>query len=224
MKNLTLLLVIFVFTNCQAQSNTVKKKEIKFDQAWIWEYTNTTVPEDEIGHKGEVWVYYNEKLQYWLFTAESYGITGEMFNWILAKPDGTYIIDFTDEFGKTGRLEMKAEVEKSKLLPEHYVANGKSNWYNQEDLGFPKFKGDGYSVTYEMVNDTSEFYLAPNEKLNFAPIYLFNQLDSDAKLPIFFPVDLPGNWIYLEESTQMPQGEIQVKLTTITPTEYYINL
>jgi hypothetical protein len=232
------LYVIFLLmvTSCGlSQTNSPKgllnktssnsSKELKFMQAWIWEYENTALEEGEFGRKGEFWAYYHEELNYWLLTAESYGITGEMFNWILAKPDGTYIIDFTDEFGKNSRLEHKLDFDIPNEIPIHYKSTGNSKFFNEDDtIGFPKAKGFEYDTKYEMTSDQTKTFIGAFENVNFTPLFWFNRLDSDAKLPVHFPLDLPSKYGVFEEITKMSVGKYHLVLKNISNTEYYINL
>lgn len=234
--NILWIILSFIIASCgQSQTNSVKEftdnkisnssKELKFMQAWIWEYENTALEEGEFGRKGEFWAYYHEELDFWLLTAESYGITGEMFNWILAKPDGTYIIDITDEFGKTSRLEHKLDFDIPSEIPSHYTSTGKSKFFNEdESLGFQKAQGFEYEIKYEMTSDRTKTFIGTYENVNFTPLFWFNRLDSDAKIPVHFPIDLPSKYAVFEEVSKMSVGEYRLVLKNISNTEYFIEL
>lgn len=72
MKRLLILLVLPLFFGI-LQAQKTKKQTIKFTQAWVWEYENNLIAENEPGHKGEIVVYFEPKQNYWLFTTEAFG-------------------------------------------------------------------------------------------------------------------------------------------------------
>lgn len=200
-----------------------ENSEINFTQAWVWEYKNELIPENEFGHQGEMVVYFHPELQYWLFTVEAYGVSGEMFDWILAKPDGTYLIKAKDEFGKSIRWEEKLEFKEVKHIPEYYFETGETKIFNQNDLGYEPILGKEFKMKYEKTEDETCIHLA-EFPINFDPIYFFNQLNLEAKIPVDFPNNLPGNQLVLEDKTQLANGQIRYKLNEISNTEYFVDL
>jgi len=212
------LLLILPFVCCFAQA-----QHIKFTQAWVWEYKNELVSENEPGHQGEIAIYFEPKKNYWLFTAEAYGISGEMFDWILGKPDGTYLICTIDEFRKKTITTERLQFPLNKILPKHYQALGKEKIFNQNKLGFPKMKGAAFKVNYTKTNDRSSIFVG-DFKANFLPLYFFNRLNIEAKLPFQFPVDFPKNKLLLQETSIINKTKLQLVLKEISYNEYFIDL
>jgi len=219
------LIPILLFFSSFAVAQTIYKDnmEFNFTQAWVWEYKNELIPENEFGHQGEMVVYFHPGLNYWLFNFESFGNSGEMFEWILGKPDGTYLIQAKDEFGKSIIWEEKLEFKEVKQIPEYYFETGQTKIFNQNELGFEPILGKEYQLNYEKTEEETCTYLAEFPQ-NFAPLYFFNQLNLGAKIPFNFPIDLPQNTLILEEETQTPNGRITMKLMMISNTEYQIDL
>ena len=140
MKKLLLFLAL-PFICFYAKAQTGSPKTIKFTQAWVWGYENELVQKSEPGHKGEIVIYFEPKQNYWLFTTEAYGTSGEMYNWIIGKPDGTYWLCDTDEFGKKTITKQRLQFSLTKLLPKHYKPLGKRKIFNENKLGFSKIEG-----------------------------------------------------------------------------------
>lgn len=222
MKQLLLLLILPFFC-CSTQAQTKSPKAIKFTQAWIWEYENNTIAQNEPGHKGEMVVYFDPKNSYWLFTTEAYGNSGEMYDWIIGKPDGTYLLCASDEFGKKTIAEQKLKFPSNKTLPRHYKPTKNKKVFNQNKLGFPKIEGKEFTVNYTKTNDKTSVFIG-DYKTNFLPLYFFNQLNTEAKLPVFFPVDFPVGKLLLEENSKVNRAEIRLRLKEISHTEYFIDL
>lgn len=222
MKQLFLVAILLISSSCLF-SQTGNKQEIKFTQAWVWEYQNNMFPETDPGHKGEIVVYYEPKKNYWLFTTEAYGISGEMYNWILGKPDGTYILCDTDEFGKKTIMHEKLAFSKKKILPKHYQPTGKRKIFNNNNLGFSKVEGKEYEVGYMKTNDQSSIFVG-DFKVDFLPLYFFNRLNIEAKLPLQFPVDFSKNKLLLQEVSTVNKVKLQLTFKEISQTEYYIDL
>lgn len=204
--------------------------EIKFTLAYIWDYEweygeeYEAYQDDAIDNNGEVWAFYEPELQYWLLSKESsFGIWGEMNDWVLCKPDGTYILQSVDEHGKKSLTEVKIEFQTPEELNEHYTPTGKTKTFVYELFDNITFIGKEYRKTFEKTSDETFVYLADSE-INFAPIYNFNELNKnmEIRLPFYFPYELPANKLMLEETTDLPYGKGKVVLRSITPTEYYI--
>lgn len=213
-----LLLLILPFWGCFAQAQT-----IKFTQAWVWTYENELVPENEPGHKGEIVAYYEPQKNYWLFTAEAYGTSGEMFDWIIGKPDGTYVLCTTDEFGKKSITTEKLKFPFNKMLPKHYQLLGKKKIFNQNKLGFPKIEGKEFKVVYTKTKDRSSVFIG-DFKVGFLPLYFFNHVNIEAKLPFQFPIDLPMNKLLLQEVSIVNKAKLLLTFKEISHTEYLIDL
>lgn len=222
MKQLLLLLAVTLFFGC-TQAQTKSLKSIQFTQAWVWEYQNDLVAESEPGHKGELVVYYQPRLNYWLFTAEAYGTSGEMYNWIVGKPDGSYILCATDEFGKQVITKQNLEIPLNKTLPKYFQPTGKKKTFNQNQLGFSKIEGREFKVVYRKTNDQSSVFFS-DFKADFLPLYFFNRLNTEAKLPFRFPEDLPKQTLLLQENSEVNNVKIRLVFKEISHTEYFIDL
>lgn len=204
--------------------------EIKFTIVYIWKYEweynegYEDYQDDAIENKGEVWAFYEPNLQYWLFSKESsFGIYGEMNDWVLCKPDGTYILRSTDEHGNKTLTAINIEYQTPDTLDENYTPTGKTGSYVYELFNNTTFTGTEYKRTFEKTSDETLVYLADSD-INFAPVYNFNELNRnmEIKLPFHFPYELPANKLMLEEITDMSYGKGRVVLQSISPTEYYI--
>ena len=191
MKRFFIILVLPLFFSILPAQKT-KKQTIKFTQAWVWEYENQLIAENEPGHKGEIVVYFEPKQNYWLFTQEAFGNSGEMYNWILGKPDGTYILNASDEFGKTTLMKEKLKFSTHKKIPGHYKLLSIKKNFNVNKLGFPKIIGQKYKVDYEKTSDQSSVFIV-DQKVDLSPLYYFNRLNIEVKIPFNFSLDLPKN-------------------------------
>ncbi len=224
MKPLFLIPILLFFSSCvKTQTISNNNKELNFTQVWVWEYKNELKGVEEPGHHGEMVVYFNPELNYWLFNFESFGTSGEMFEWVLGKPDGTYIILAKDESGKSIFWEEKLRFENVKKIPSYYKLMHEKEVFNENDYGYEKLTGKAYQIHYEKTEEKGKVYLT-EYPYDFLPLYYFNQLNLEAKLPIHFPLDLPENSLILKEETRTPKGNIQFKLKMISHTEHYIFL
>lgn len=224
MKPLFFLPILLFFSSCtKSQVINGDNTELHFTQVWVWEYKNELKGVEEPGYQGEIVVYFHPELNYWLFNFESFGTSGEMFEWVLGKPDGTYIIHAKDESGKSIFWEEKLEFENLKKIPSYYKPSRDKEVFNQNDLGYEKLTGKAYQIHYEKTEEKGKVYLTKYPQ-NFLPLYYFNQLNLEAKLPIHFPLDLPEDVLMLKEETTTPNGEMLMSLKMISNTEYYIYL
>lgn len=222
MKQLLLLLALQFFFCC-TQAQTKNPKIIHFTQAWVWVYENELVPKEEPTHKGEIVVYFEPEQNYWLFTTEAYGTSGEMFDWVIGKPDGTYLICATNEFGKKTITTEELQFPLIRALLKHYQPLDKKKIFNQNKLGFPKIEGKEFRVNYTKTNDSSSVFVG-DFKADFLPLYFFNRLNIEAKLPFQFPVDFPKNKLLLQEISTINKAKLQLTFKEISHTEYFIDL
>jgi hypothetical protein len=198
MKKLLLLFALFSF-------QTTAQKPIVFKEVWVWEYT------DEDGQKQEMAIYHLPSKNYWLFTPEAYGSSGEMISYILAKPNGEYTFAFQNEHSEKLSLQnFKVNFPSPLPLPPE---GKKTKNFGDTFLGFPLIKGKQFQRS-----DGGSIYLAAT-KSSLLPILHFNLLEGDAKIPIHFPGTLPGNMIPLEE---MKNGQVKYSFKFISNTEYWI--
>ncbi len=224
MKPLFFLPILLLFSSC-VRTQTISKDntELNFTQAWVWEYKAELKSVEEPEHQGEMVVYFNPEKNYWLFNFESYGMSGEMIEFVIGKPDGTFIIISVDEFGKRSLTEEKIEFIRHSELPSEWIATGGQKYFNENDLGFPKLKAEEFYMKYLKTNEITEVFMA-DYPINFLPLYYFNQLNSEAKLPLHFPTNLPSDKVVLEENTTSYRGKTTYKLKSISHTEYFVNL
>lgn len=192
-------------------------------EAWIWEYKNEFIAEGEPGHQGEMVVYFRPEDNLWLFTFDSYGTSGEMIEWVLAKPDGTYLFKLNDIHGENSFETQRVEFKHIENLPDYLQPNHETKVFNINDFGFEPISGNGFTMNYEKTTEKSHLYIG-KMKYNFQPLYHFNQLNSDAKIPINFMMDLPQNYMLLEEVAQSTNHTVSYRFKEISNTEYYIYL
>jgi hypothetical protein len=220
MKNFGILLVfawmlLLGHQDLFAQKKTEAPKSMRFTEAWVWEYS------DEHGEQGQLTMYYSPEKNFWLFTPEAYGVSGEMIEWVLGKPNGTYVFKLTDEFGKASYESHKIEFNPVKGIPEYLIPTGKTESFGDREFGFPLLEGKEYRVVYEKTTDQATNYLGI-VKANMLPVYYFNRLISDAKLPVQFFSDVPSNTLILSEKYVYSQGTKSYRFKFISHTYYEI--
>lgn len=213
-------LVILPFTGYAQYSK--KAKPLHFTEMWTWEYVQYD------GKKGVMSLFREPKSNYWLLTADDAGFreTDEMTLWFIVKPNGEVLQAFQD--GDITRImalkELKLVVKRNKKLPTYWQSTSNTKVFGDPNLGFPAFRGRGYSINYLQSNDHTEFYIAQTSA-HFSALALFNTLTIDAKLPINFPQDLPKHMVPLSEHTTFAGGGmVQYNFKYISQTEYYIQL
>lgn len=203
----------------------IKKNNVQllnFTEAWVWEYVN------EFGEEGEMAIYREPNLNYWLLTREASYINDEMSEWFILTPNGEIWSGYQDgEWNAPKRLYKSTWArEHFTKVPEDWRASGKRQNFGRYDFGYPLFKGKGYTLSYATYIEASPIFVAPTQA-NMNPIYLFNNLEMDAKLPILFPHSVPGNLIVLSQTVhyggRVPYS-YSFRFKYISPTEYYINL
>ncbi len=221
--------------SCQAQKadaknplstqviETQEAENLIFTEVWVWEYKNEWIPENEPGHQGEIAIYFHPEKNYWLFTSEAYGISGEMTDWVIGKPNGEYISQSTDEFGQKTIHKESITFHNYEDLNEHLIPIGANMSFGNPEMGFPLIRGEKYKVEYIKTNDSTTLYLG-DVKADMRPVYYFNQLISEAKLPVFFMTELPNNKIILSDSTISSGNNIDVEFQYISPTEYHLEI
>lgn len=195
--------------------------QYNFSEVWIWEYIDVN------GKKGQMGIYREPKLNYWLLTPDDAGFreTDEMSLWFILKPNGEVLQAYQDGEMNSRKKLMRHELHLNKTikLPDYWRATGNTKKFGDTGLGFPTFTGKEYKVRYKKTNDQSTFYLAFT-KADFSVLSFFNDLNIDAKLPVRFTKDIPGNYITLSEHTLFAGGTIRYQFKYISQTEYYIAL
>lgn len=215
------MLLFPLFTVAQQRKTVKSSSQYNFSEMWIWEYT------DANGEKGQMAIYREPKLNYWLLTPNDAGFRekDEMTLWFMLEPNGEVLQAYQDGEMNSSKKLIKHHLQphKKNKLPDYWKATGKSKYFGDTFSGFPKIKGLEYKASYEKTNDKSTLNLATT-KADLSMLSLFNDLNIDAKLPVRFPKDIPGNFIALSENTVFPGGAVQYSFKYISQTEYYINL
>lgn len=207
----------------QAPPNSIRAKynlkdHYEFTDNWFWQYT------DYEGNKGEMGVAHHPESGIWLFTQDSYGDTDGMSDWILGLPNGTYLLGYKDpEAGsKKQILELKADFDIDEDLRKLWKRTNKTAVFGHPRNSREKFKGTAYDVTYPRLSDRSIVYVGETS-IDFRPVYYFNELDSDARLPFHFPNAIRKNELVLADSTVHAGGTTSaVTFSELSPTSYHV--
>jgi len=194
--------------------------EIHFTELWIWDYLN------EEGEWDEMWVFREPELNYWLFERQtSFGMSSEMCEWVLAKPNGEYILSYQPaEMNTPNSLEIqKLEFYDESGFPEFWEPTGEVKTFGDTIHGWDSYEGEKYEVHFKGQPDPSIYYLGTTD-IDMRALYHFNDLEGDIRLPIFFPIDLPKNTIILNEDTTMEYYNMKVsyRFNSTSPNSYYV--
>lgn len=217
------LLMYGTTSDTQPLNRMSNDSELHFTQVWVWEYQNEWIPENESGHKGEIAIYYHPEKDFWLFTQEAYGISGEMTDWIVGKPDGEYLIASTDEYGKKRIEKLSITIPETDSLNVLFFPKKEPMSFGNPDLGFPLIRGEKYVLNYLKTLDKTTLYLG-DVAVDLSPVYYFNQLDIEAMLPVDFLTNIPANKIVLSDSTTTSGKNISLRFRYISHAEYYVHL
>lgn len=196
----------------------VRKEEIlHFNQVWVWSYTVSGASGDE---QGEIAVYYNDTTRNWLFNSESYR-NGEMIDWVLAKPDGHYVISATDEHDGHNYTTQHISLTSAGLLPAWYQPGNKKKKFGDPALGFQYFEGMEHRVIYEKTTEQVTAWIG-HTAAEMSSLYHFNKLDLEAKIPWWFDEQLPAGRIVLGEDHSFGEQKRSLVFRYISPTAYEI--
>lgn len=204
------------FTSAQKPNST-----IKFTEVWVWEYENAD------GKKGEMAIYREPKLNYWLLTPDDAGFRDqdEMSLWFLIKPNGEVLQAYQDEEHLSKKIiKHQLPLDVKSKLPGNWKATGKYEYFGDKHSGFPLMKGIGYQIRYEKTNEKASIFLAKTKAAAWV-LSFFNDLNIDAKLPIRFPKELTKNFVAVKELTKFSGGNsVQYRFKHISHSEYFIDL
>ncbi len=203
-----------------------------FSTQLTYSYHNDSA-EDDYNRSGEISIYIDEKSGTFLFTKESYGNTGEMVDFVVADQQGNFIFGYTDEHGKKQRETMKSYSGADKNNQSKKVENdfnkycqptGNTKRFGENKYGWPVFKGTEYKMNV-MLSDSSTVFITTS-KYSFLPVFLFNQLQSETKLPVNFNFSkkLPSKNLILQHSYVLEGSVSSFTLISASPTEYFIDL
>lgn len=215
--------------------------EYYFSEVMVWEYLNENNSPDETElHSGEFSVYVDPPTGTMLFTPEAYGYSGEMINFVIVFQDGRYFQGFTDEFGEKKCFVDTLYKFESTQLNQGFIKDdfdklakptGKYKTFGENIYGWQKVRAKGYELVFLKTCVKSTIYLS-EQPYSLMPIYLFNELESEAKLPINFDFSqiIPLEYWVVEDSYKRKSAEskreIEVRTTLkfISPTEYFVDL
>ena len=203
-----------------------------FSTQITYSYHNDSA-EDDYNRSGEISIYIDEKSGTFLFTKESFGNTGEMVDFVIADQQGNYIFGYTDEHGKKLRETLKSYKASDKNFQSKKVENdfnkycqptGNTKRFGENKYGWPAFKGTEYRMN-DMLSDSSTVFITAS-KYSFLPVFLFNQLQIETKLPVNFDFSkiLPSKNLILQRSYVLEGSVSSFTLISASPTEYFIDL
>lgn len=204
-----------------------------FSTMLTWSFENELTDEEHL-KKGEINIYVDEKTGTFLLTKEAYGWSGEMIDFVIADQKGNYIMGHTDEFGKKHRETYKAQqyaevLAQSKNIMSDFKkyckSTDKTRVFGKNNYGWPTKTGKEYILSYQKTEDKSNLFLS-TEKYSFLPLFLFNKLDFDAKLPVAFDYSLilTPNQMPLEDVYEWNGKKSKFTFISASPTEYFIDL
>src|SRR5690625_709456 len=196
--------------------------EIHFTELWIWDYLN------EEQKWEEMWVFREPDLNYWLFERQtSFGMSSEMCEWVLAKPNGEYILSYqSPEMNTPNSLEVQmVRFHDESGFSELWKSTGELKTFSALEYGWESFEGEKYEAHYKGQPDPSIFYLGTTD-IDMRSIHHFNDLEGDIQLPISFPMDLPKNTIVLNEDTNFEYYNMKIsyRFNSVSPNSYYVYL
>lgn len=191
---------------------------VNFTEIWVWEFENSN------GSKGEMAIYREPKLNYWLLTPDdaNFRDKDEMTLWFLLKPNGEVIQAFQDaEMDNLEVTKHQLPLKKITKLPKSWKPCGDEKTFGNTEYGFPLFSGKEYKIRYEKSNEKTSLFVGHSDA-DFSILALFNELNIDAKLPIQFPKNIPKNTITLSEHTVFPNFYLKYQYKYTTPTTYEV--
>ena len=217
----------FVLLSFQAGAQAMPKGSLFFDQLVEYQFVDTD------GKKYDFQILLNTKTGLWGFDKTMSNATGwgEDLDFVTASSDGIYT--FYGKSPETGK--MKYQIKQNAAAPQSI------EWQRARQLFFATMKPVGKIRRYQTLNvqdyktkaknaDGSEEQVSVAKvTFNTYPLYLFNRLEGDAKLPcserLNFSNSLSPNELLVESVLQFPAEKLQssLKLTFYTPTEYYFN-
>lgn len=195
---------------------------LQFTEVWVWKYRNEHIAEGESGHEGEMAVYYHPSLKYWLFTSEAFG-SYDMIEWVIAQPGGVYVMATRDEFGNLELFSDTLNISPGSPVDTLFAKGEEVKTFGDPSLGFPIIKGEAYAENYLKTNVISQYYIG-HVDVDIRPVYYFNQLDWEVKLPVAFPSDMPPGKIILSEQSLVSNKTISMEFKYISHADYQISI
>ena len=190
------------------------QKSINFTQQLTFEYIKD-------GKKAEFSVFVEPKTSTWLLTKDDtfLGKPDDINYWILT-PDGRITIISNDEQEKTKQIIINNPLAKKFSATIAGKKTGKSKVFGQNQYGWKTFQGEEYILTAGRASE--KMYLS-KMPFNCHPLMAYNScLNIESHLPDFYQLEypnfLPKNYLVVEEAST------QIRLVSISPTEYFIDL
>jgi hypothetical protein len=187
---------------------------------------------DTDGKKHDFQLLLNTKTGLWGFdkTMSNAIGWGEDLAFITAAPDGTYT--FYGQDPAKGKIIFTQRIKDVSPRPEVWQKGRKLYFDALKPINKPRrFQGLAVQdyTTQPAADGSVERLSVAQVSFNTYPIYLFNTLDGDAKLPCYNRLDfsrsLSPQELLVESVLTFPADGTQstLKLTFYTPTEYYFN-
>jgi hypothetical protein len=221
------ILLLTVLISCsssrrhQEQSEEKARKQVvlRFNQVWVWRYQQSGPSGNS---QGEMAVYYNDTNKTWLFNKESYN-NADMVDWVLARPDGRFIIAWTDEHSDRTYTTQQVQVNTANETPAYYQPGAGEKAFGDPALGFDPIAGREYKVSYEKTTEQVMAWIG-HTAAPMSALYHFNPLDLEAKLPIWFDGKMPADRIILAENYRHGNERRSFEFRFVSPTEYEVYL
>jgi len=232
-KLLLIITAIILFITELSSQNTYDNlpQKFTFNQAYIFNYSNSVIPEGEYGNEGEIMIYYNEKTNCWLFTEQCYGGAYSDVQWVLGMPNGVYLAAITDEMGQKNLLadtinfsgKIAERLKDIGTFEETHKNTGVSKLFGKDPMGFPLYSAFQHSIINPKSRDVSEQFIT-NSRVMMNSIYFFNERKQKIKLPVKFPTDIPMGMVVLQDHTRTIDGELHFELKEVAVVNYKIDL
>jgi hypothetical protein len=209
---LSLLLTLLL---CWVSLSVFAQKPLKFNEQLTFLYQKE-------GQKAEFSVYLDRKTSTWLFTnADSFGGTADGVEFVVAYPNGKYLVCGTDDVGQKFCQTFDSPLARKNTPKISGKALGKAQIFGQNKYGWPTFKAQQYQLNAGRM--TQEVFLA-TVPFDCRPLYAYNSLlGIEHYLPAFQQIDypsyLPKNQLVVAEN-----GVLGLWLQSLSPTEYEIDL
>lgn len=207
------------------QVDKAGSRNLNFTQAWTWHYKKETPPIGKSDQVGKITVYYNPETRNWLMNRESYGFSGEMFRWIVSRPDGTYLYSISSpHFGEEDHLEaLPADKLKSLLknVSNPLKQTGVTAYFKIDGLPCDRCLSKEYIVNEGALMASTKVYIHQLPEHTFAPLYSLEHVFSgEPRLPYNFPKGLPKNGLIVKAKTVFPEnkGIVSIQLVAVTDT------
>ena len=206
-------------------------QRFSFNQAYIFKYNNSIIPEGDYGHEGEIMIYYNEKTNCWLFTDKCFEDEEDNVQWILGLPNGIYISALSDQFGQKELVsdtinfnnKISERLKEIGSFDDTHKNTGITKLFGKDAMGFPLYSASLHAVVNPKSRDVSEQFIT-NSKVLMSSIYFFNERKNNIRLPVKFPTDIPMGMMVLQDHTKTIEGELHFELKEVAVVNYKIDL